>query len=91
MVTVVPAFLLMFFAPSRGWALIVGLSIPLAIAVGVLRYRMLDIVLRPVIVYGGLTAVVVAVFVAVSALAGSRTGAWPTARCDRGRRWSRWV
>ncbi len=58
--------------PLPEWgALIVGLSIPLAIAVGVLRYRMLDIVLRPVIVYGGLTAVVVAVFVAVSALAGS--------------------
>ena len=51
--------------------MIVGLSIPLAIAVGILRYGMLDIVLRPVIVYGGLTAVVVAVFVAVSALAGS--------------------
>ena len=69
---VVPCILLIFFAPLPGWgALIVGLSIPLAIAVGVLRYGMLDIVLRPVIVYGGLTAVVVAVFVAVSALAGS--------------------
>ena len=70
-VTVVPGFLLMFFAPLPGWGVvIVGLSIPLAIAVGVLRYGMLDIVLRPVIVYGGLTAVVVAVFVTVSALAG---------------------
>ncbi|MGB7980644.1 MAG: sensor histidine kinase [Candidatus Nanopelagicales bacterium] len=70
--TVLPGFLLILMAALPQWlTLLGGLSIPLAIAVGVLRYRMLDIVLRPVIVYGCLTVVVGAVFVGVSALAGS--------------------
>jgi signal transduction histidine kinase len=70
--TVLPGFLLMLMAPLPQWlSLLGGLSIPMAIAVGVVRYRMLDIVLRPLLVYGSLTVVVGAVFVGVSALAGS--------------------
>lgn len=70
--TVLPGFLMILMAALPQWlSLLGGLSIPLAIAVGVMRYRMLDIVLRPVIVYGCLTVVVGAVFVGVSALAGT--------------------
>lgn len=76
--TVVPGFLLLYLAEMPDWMFVaVGLTLPSAIAVGVLRYRMLDIALRPVLVYGTLTVVVGAVFVAVSALAGSAMARGP--------------
>ena len=71
-VCVLAGFLLILVSALPQWlTLLGGLSIPVAIGVGVVRYRMLDIVLRPVLVYGCLTVVVGAVFVGVSALAGS--------------------
>ncbi|MEU8860137.1 sensor histidine kinase [Streptomyces umbrinus] len=47
--------------------------IPVVVAIGVLRYRMLgiEIVLRRGLVYGGLTAAVVAVYLTVTVLVGS--------------------
>lgn len=56
-----------------------GLSaiVPIAIAVGVLRYRLLgiEVVLRRGLVYGTLTALVIGVYLAVTAFGGARLGA----------------
>ncbi|MGI3227279.1 hypothetical protein ACRJ4B_29080 [Streptomyces sp. GTA36] len=58
--------------PQQVIALCIAL-IPVVVAIGVLRYRMLgiEIVLRRGLVYGGLTAAVVAVYLTVTVLVGS--------------------
>ena len=78
----VVVLLLTQFLGGQTWALWVQAValhlLPVAIAVGVLRYRMLGIemVLRRGLVYAALTAIIVAVHAAVSAVAGIRlTGA----------------
>jgi hypothetical protein len=75
---VVPLVLGSFFVPlPEGVFLAVGFGIPVAVVVGVSRYQMLGIVLRPALVYGSLTAAVVGVYLAVTALAGSSTDRGP--------------
>ncbi|MFI1486715.1 sensor histidine kinase [Streptomyces sp. NPDC020747] len=58
--------------PQQAIAVCVAL-IPVVVAIGVLRYRMLgiEIVLRRGLVYGGLTAAVIAVYLTVTVLVGS--------------------
>ncbi len=61
------------------WVQLIGLSfLPVAIGIGIVRYRLLGIetVLRRGLVYGTLTTLIVAVYAGVSAIAGARlTGA----------------
>ena len=66
--------------PSAAAGMLILLSlllVPVAVAVGVLRYRLLGIeaVLRRGLVYGMYTCVVVAVYLAVTAAAGAAVGA----------------
>jgi signal transduction histidine kinase len=68
---VVPLILGGFVLPIPGLVVGAAFSLPLAVAIGVVRYRMLGIVLRPALVYGSLTAVVVGAYFAVTALAAS--------------------
>jgi len=71
---VVLLFVLTVFTP-RPWLLgqVGGLLIPVAIAVGVFRYNLLgiEVVLRRGLLYATLTGIVVAVYLAVTAIAGS--------------------
>jgi signal transduction histidine kinase len=71
---VLPFFVVSFFSVSRWLFPVLTLAIPLAIAVGVLRYRMLgiEVVLRRGLVYAALTAAVIGVYLVVNAIAGSR-------------------
>ncbi len=65
-----------FVNPWRAAGVLLTLSVPIAIAVGVVRYRLLGItvVLRRSLVYAVLTGVVLAVYVAISAIVGTRLG-----------------
>jgi signal transduction histidine kinase len=76
---VVPFLLVAFLTPSVPGFLALGFLIPVAVAVGVLRYGLLGIetVLRRGLVYGLLTAVVVAVYLAVTAVAGTQLDRGP--------------
>jgi len=76
---VVPLLLVAYLTPSMPGFLALGFGIPVAIAVGVLRYRLLGIetVLRRGLVYGLLTATVVAVYLVVTAVAGTQLGRGP--------------
>src|SRR5207249_10384203 len=79
LLVVVPLLLVAFLTPSVPGFLALGFLIPVAVAVGVLRYRLLGIetVLRRGVVYGLLTAAVVAVYLVVTAAAGSQLGSGP--------------
>ncbi|MET8832858.1 histidine kinase [Micromonospora sp. NPDC004540] len=69
---VIPLTLGAFFVPlPRPVLAVVALLVPVAVGVGVIRYRLLGIVLRPALTYGTLTAAVVGVYFCVSAFAGS--------------------
>jgi signal transduction histidine kinase len=76
LLVVVPLLLVAFLTSSVPGFLVLGFLIPVAVAVGVLRYRLLGIetVLRRGLVYGVATAAVVAVYLAVTAAAGSQLG-----------------
>jgi hypothetical protein len=80
LLVVVPFLLVAFLTPSVPGFLALGFLIPVAIAVGVLRYRLLGIetVLRRGLVYGLLTATVVAVYLVVTAVAAP---SWTAGRC----------
>jgi signal transduction histidine kinase len=72
---VMPFLIASWLAPvwGRPLALVTLLLVPVAVAVGVLRYRLLGIqaVLRRGLVYGVLTAVVAGLYFAVTAVAGT--------------------
>jgi signal transduction histidine kinase len=68
---VVPLVVGVFVLPLPDPVLAVfGLLVPVAVGVGVVRYRMLGIVLRPALTYGLLTAAVVGVYLGATATAG---------------------
>jgi signal transduction histidine kinase len=79
LLVVVPLLLVAFLTPSVPGFLALGFLIPVAVAVGVLRYRLLGIetVLRRGLVYGLLTAIVVAVYLVVTAVAGTQLDRGP--------------
>lgn len=79
LLVVVPFLLVAFLTASMPGFLALGFLIPVAIAVGVLRYRLLGIetLLRRGLVYGALTAAVVAVYLAVSTVVGARLDRGP--------------
>jgi signal transduction histidine kinase len=76
---VVPLLLVAFLTPSIPGFLALGFGVPVAVAVGVLRYRLLgiEVVVRRGLVYGLLTAVVVAVYLVATAVAGTRLDRGP--------------
>jgi signal transduction histidine kinase len=79
LLVVVPFLLVAFLTSSVPGFLALGFGIPVAVAVGVLRYRLLGIetVLRRGLVYGLLTAAVVAVYLVVTAVAGTQLDRGP--------------
>jgi len=70
---------LSFFIGGHPLFELVGLLLPVAIAVGVLRYRLLgiEVVVRRGLVYGALTAAVVGVYLLVTTVAGARLDRGP--------------
>ncbi len=68
-VTTTLAVALIFTAPTATVGNLAFVGVPVAIAVGVLRYRLLgiELVVRRTLLYGTLTALVLGVFIAVSA------------------------
>jgi signal transduction histidine kinase len=66
-------------ASSNAVFVALGFLIPVAVAVGVLRYRLLgiEVVVRRGLVYGALTAVVVGVYLVVTSVAGARLDRGP--------------
>lgn len=75
----VPFGATMFFLDNRIISNAVGVLVPVAVAVGVLRYRLLgiDLVLRRWLVYGTLTLAVTAAYLGTTTLAGSALGHGP--------------
>jgi signal transduction histidine kinase len=72
---VLPLLVVIFFLPAPDW--LVGFNamlVPVALAVGVVRYRLLGIVVTRALVYGMLTAAVVLAYLAVAAVAGAALG-----------------
>jgi signal transduction histidine kinase len=76
---VVPLIVVAFGAAPMPVFLALGFGVPVAVAVGVLRYHLLgiEVVLRRGLVYGALTAVVVAVYLVVTTVAGTRLDRGP--------------
>lgn len=76
---VVPFLALLFVDRESYWVGVTGLSIPVAVGVGVFRYNLLgiEIVLRRGLLYGALTGVVAAVYFGATAIAGSRPDRGP--------------
>jgi signal transduction histidine kinase len=80
LVVIIPWIVMSFFAGSiPAFTLLFGLLLPVAIAVGVLRYRLLgiEVVVRRGLVYGALTAAVIGVYLLVTAVAGARLDRGP--------------
>jgi signal transduction histidine kinase len=79
LLVVVPFLLVAFLTPSIPGFLALGFLIPVAVAVGILRYRLLGIetVLRRGLVYGLLTAAVVGVYLVLTTVAGTRLDRGP--------------
>jgi hypothetical protein len=79
LLVVVPLLLVAFLTPSIAGFLALGFGVPVAIAVGILRYRLLGIetVLRRGLVYGLLTVTVVAVYLVVTTMAGTQLDRGP--------------
>jgi signal transduction histidine kinase len=79
LLVIIPWVLLSFFVGGHSLFELVGLLIPVAIAVGVLRYRLLgiEVVVRRGLVYGALTAAVVGVYLLVTTVAGARLDRGP--------------
>jgi hypothetical protein len=76
---VVPLIVVAFGAAPMPVFLALGFGIPVAVAVGVLRYHLLgiEVVLRRGLVYGALTAAVVGVYLVVTTAAGARLDRGP--------------
>jgi signal transduction histidine kinase len=76
---VVGWILVSVIASSNAVFVALGFLIPVAVAVGVLRYRLLgiEVVVRRGLVYGALTAVVVGVYLVVTSVAGARLDRGP--------------
>jgi hypothetical protein len=76
---VVPLIVVAFGTAPMPVFLALGFGIPVAVAVGVLRYHLLgiEVVLRRGLVYGGLTAMVVGVYLLVTTAAGARLDRGP--------------
>ncbi|HET7518023.1 MAG TPA: histidine kinase, partial [Actinomycetes bacterium] len=74
LVVIIPWVVLSFFIGANPLFEWFGLLLPVAIAVGVLRYRLLgiEVVVRRGLVYGALTAAVVGVYLLVTTVAGAR-------------------
>jgi signal transduction histidine kinase len=79
LVVIIPWVVLSFFAGTNPAFTLFGLLLPVAIAVGVLRYRLLgiEVVVRRGLVYGALTAVVAGVYLVVTSVAGARLDRGP--------------
>jgi signal transduction histidine kinase len=79
LVVIIPWVVLSFFAGGNPAFTLFGLLLPVAIAVGVLRYGLLgiEVVVRRGLVYGALTAVVIGVYLAVTSVAGARLDRGP--------------
>jgi signal transduction histidine kinase len=79
LVVIIPCVVLSFFAGSQSGFIALGFLIPVAIAVGVLRYRLLgiELVVRRGLVYGALTAAVIGVYLLVTTVAGARLDQGP--------------
>jgi signal transduction histidine kinase len=73
LVVIIPWVMLSFFVGGHSLFELVGLLLPVAIAVGVLRYRLLgiEVVVRRGLVYGALTAAVIGVYLLVTTIAGA--------------------
>ncbi|MFW3172441.1 ATP-binding protein [Geodermatophilus sp. CPCC 206100] len=71
---VVPLAVAVFFVPWAPATVTFALLVPVAVAVGVVRYRLLGIVVSRGLVYVALTVAVVAGYLAVAALAGNALG-----------------
>jgi signal transduction histidine kinase len=73
---VLPLMLAVFFLPDpAGWVVVpLTLMVPVAILVGVVRYRLLGIVLSRALVYAGLTAAVLLFYLAVATVAAAALG-----------------
>jgi hypothetical protein len=79
LVVIIPCVVLSFFAGSQSGFTALGFLIPVAIAVAVLRYRLLgiEVVVRRGLVYGALTAAVIGVYLLVTTVAGARLDQGP--------------
>ena len=79
LVVIIPWVVLSFFAGANPAFTLFGLLLPVAIAVGVLRYRLLgiEVVVRRGLVYGALTAAVIGVYLLVTSVAGARLDRGP--------------
>jgi signal transduction histidine kinase len=79
LVVIIPWVVLSFFAGANPAFTLFGLLLPVAIAVGVLRYRLLgiELVVRRGLVYGALTAAVVGVYLLLTSVAGARLDRGP--------------
>jgi signal transduction histidine kinase len=79
LVVIIPSAVLSFFSVSQLVGTALGLLIPVAIAVGVLRYGLLgiEVVVRRGLVYGALTAAVIGVYLLVTTVAGARLDRGP--------------
>ena len=73
---VVPLVLAVFFLSSAPWWVLLPLLllVPAAVLVGIVRYRLLGIVLSRALVYGALTGAVVVLYLAVAAVAATVLG-----------------
>ncbi len=76
---VVPFAVAQFLSPSQVASFVLGFLIPVAVAVGVIRHRLLgiEVVLRRGLVYGALTGTVAAVYLLVTATVGDSLGRGP--------------
>jgi signal transduction histidine kinase len=76
---VVPLIVVAFGAAPMPVFLALGFGVPVAVAVGVLRYHLLgiEVMLRRGLVYGALTAAVVGVYLVVTTVAGARLDRGP--------------
>jgi signal transduction histidine kinase len=79
LVVIIPWLVISFFAGTNPAFTLFGLLLPVAIAVGVLRYRLLgiELVVRRGLVYGALTAAVIGVYLLVTTVAGARLDRGP--------------
>ena len=72
---VLPLMVMTFLVPAPEWVfLLLALMVPGSIVIGVIRYRLLGIVVSRALVYASLTVAVVVLYLAVSAVAAAALG-----------------